>query len=113
MISPIRSLENSFNPDNSYERGQLFSNLSQSNLLIDQSKCSLIFEHTADSRSNVSYENYPFEEVLEVLVSEIQIGLEFLQAALVPSDFSVHCFNIKFATKGLKLVACGSSEDRN
>ena len=31
----------------------------------------------------------------------------------MPSDFATHCFNIKFATKGTKFVACGSNEDRS
>ena len=78
VVSPLQSMENSFNPDNSYERGQLFSNLSQSNLLVDQSKSSLIFEHTVDSRSSVKYENYAFKEVLDIQTLDTQIGQEFL-----------------------------------
>ena len=108
------SVSESFSKANShYERRHSLTNLTKSNLLIDLKAGYLIFEHIADNRSDVSYENFAFQEVLDVSASDYQIAEGDLQGAMVPSDFRQHCFTIKFRSKGVKLIACASEADRH
>ena len=70
VVAPSSVSESMSNANSNYERRDSLTNLTKSNLLIDLKAGYLIFEHIADNRSDVSYENFAFSEVHDVGTSK-------------------------------------------
>ena len=61
IVAPSSAMHsNSNSVSESYENQHSFTNLTKANLLVDVNDGFIIFEHTSDNRSNVSYENFTF-----------------------------------------------------
>ena len=68
IINPSETAE--LDPQASYERQDSHVVLTKSNLLVDLTYCSMIFENTQYNRENVEYENFIFREVESVAYSD-------------------------------------------
>ena len=87
--------------------------MTKANLIIDLNECFIVFEHTDSNRTDVEYENFLFQEVQEVNSSAFVVDEADSQGAMVPIDFKLSCYKVKFRQKGVKLIACANEQDQH